>query len=91
MKYYKKWEQVIGRKINIIVDKDSKKWGNIVEGKEVFSPEKIKELPQNEIFILIFSQVYYVEIAQQLKEMALVEGEQFDIVSREVVLWEPKM
>lgn len=41
----------------------------------------------NEIYVLVFSQMYYVEIAEELESMGLVEGIQFDVISREVIIW----
>ena len=88
IKYYKDWEVISNRTIDIIVDKNKEKWGSTVEGKKVFSPEKISEMNINEIYVLVFSQMYYVEIAEELESMGLVEGIQFDVISREVIIWQ---
>lgn len=85
---HKEWEELTGRKIDLLVDKSQEKWGTYVEGLEVFPTEKIWELPKGDIFVLVFSQTYYLEIAQELESRGLVEGQQFDILSREVVVWQ---
>lgn len=85
---HKEWEELTGRKIDLLVDKSQEKWGTFVEGLEVFPTEKIWELPKEDIFVLVFSQTYYLEIAQELESRGLVEGQQFDILSREVVVWQ---
>lgn len=86
-KYHKQWEEISQRKIDFVVDKNEKKWGNIVDGKQVFSPEKILELQKEDIFVLVFSQVYYVEIAKELEKMGLTEGQEFDLLSEDTILW----
>lgn len=87
LKYYEKWEEIFQRKIDFIVDKDEKKWGSEVVGKQVFSPEKILELQKEDVFVLVFSQMYYVEIAKELEQMGLTEGQEFDLLYDNTVIW----
>lgn len=81
LKYYKKWENTVNRKIDMIVDKNPEKWGNIIEGRTVLPPKKISEMDLDDIYVLVFSQMYYIEIAEELEQMGLEEGKQFDLVS----------
>ncbi|MBD5136064.1 MAG: glycosyltransferase [Lachnospiraceae bacterium] len=86
VKCLNKWETIIKREIDFIVDSDEKKWGRFIEGKKIYSPELISELDKNDIYILIFSITYYLEIAQELEKIGLEEGKNFDIVTKDRVL-----
>lgn len=81
LKYYQAWVNMTQRSIDFIVDKNQEQWGKTLEDIPIYSPRKILELPQEQIYVLIFSQRYYVEIAKELEEMGLIEGMQFDVVS----------
>ena len=89
--YYKEWESLVDRRIDLIVDKNQEKWGSMIDGREIFSPAKIREMDSNEIYVLVFSWVYYLEIAEELENMGFVEGKHFDLISREVLVWQNKL
>lgn len=59
----------LGVDFNYFVDNDSKKWGSIVERKEVKSPESLME---DEAKIIIASD-YQQEIEKQLNEMGIMD------------------
>lgn len=84
---YKQWEVFTGKKFDWIVDRNAKKWGQTLKGIEIRSPEVLKDYAVEDIFIEVCSQSYYVEIADQLEKMGFREGKDFDILSREVIVW----
>lgn len=85
--HYKQWESITGKKFDWLVDSDADKWGQHLEGKEIRSPETLKDYAPGDIFITVCSQSYYVEIADRLEKMGFRQGEDFDILSREVIIW----
>lgn len=56
-------------KYEFFVDNDSRKWGKILEGKKVKSPEALKE----EHYNIIIASDYQNEIEKQLEQMGMLE------------------
>lgn len=85
--YFKQWEDAMGKKFDWIIDSNADKWGKILEGKEIRSPKMLMDYPAEEIFVMVCSQSYYVEIAKELEDMGLVEGKNFEVLSQEIIIW----
>lgn len=54
--------------IRAFIDNDSKKWGSVIRGVSVFSPEKLKELKGT---LIICSAIYSDDIYNQAKSMEI--------------------
>lgn len=57
-------------KPSFIVDNNSIKWGTLRKGILVASPDKLKDVPQNELYVIICSR-YSEDIAKQLLGMGI--------------------
>lgn len=86
---HKEWELLNHREVDFLVDKSKCLQGTVVEGIKVDLPDIIHEYDKKDIFVLVFSESYYPDIADELeKEFGLQEGEDFDIVSRATIVWQ---
>lgn len=65
------------RKLNLnlsyLVDNNSNKCGKTLEGKIIYTPDKIMEEDINDIYIVVFSKAFYDEISLQLKKLGFME------------------
>lgn len=85
VKCYNKWKDSFNREIDFLIDKNQAMWGKEVEGIQVYPTDKLLEYDKKDVFILVFSNVYYVEIADELENMGYKEGEDFELVSGSMV------
>lgn len=53
-----------------VTDNDKRKWGTVIHGCEVRSPEAINEIPKDKQYVIICS-IYYREIRAQLEQMGI--------------------
>lgn len=53
-----------------IVDNDEKKWGTTRHGVEIIEPEKLLDMPQSQLYLIICS-IHYKAISKQLEGMGL--------------------
>lgn len=78
---HEQWKKFSKRKLDYLVDGNPKKWGTLVQEMKINSPEIIENFDLAEIYIVVFSQAYYPQIAEELESMGLTEGKHFDLIS----------
>lgn len=78
---YSSFRKIIKRDISFIVDSNEARWNSIKNNIPVFSPSYLKKFNKEEIYIYVFSQEYYMDIAEKLENMGYVEGDNFDLIS----------
>lgn len=84
-KCYDGLEKILDKRIDFLVDKNAEVWGSKVFDITIFPIEKILKYQKEDIFILIFSSVFYSEIADELEKMGFEEGEDFELISEPMV------
>jgi hypothetical protein len=73
---YKYLQEIIGYPIQYLIDSDPNKHEKILEGKVIYTPNKILE-EQGKVFVWIFSDSYFFEIAELLEKYGFVEFRDF--------------
>ena len=53
-----------------IVDNDEKKWGTTRKGVEIIEPDKLLDMPESQLHLIICS-IHYKAIAKQLEGMGI--------------------
>lgn len=74
---YKQNQEIYKFNISYFIDNNADKNGKIFDGKIICSPNKLLEENRNDVFIVVFSQVYYGEIRKQLRDMSYCEYSNF--------------
>lgn len=68
--------QVLGMKVEGFIDNNPKKWGNVLQGLTIYSPEHLIESNQDniEVIITIDTKSLQAEVIAQLQDMGFVRG-----------------
>ncbi|MPM66193.1 hypothetical protein SDC9_113100 [bioreactor metagenome] len=74
---YKQNQEIYKFNISYFIDNYMDKYGKVFDGKIICSPNKLLEENKNDVFIVVFSQVYYGEIRKQLRDMSYCEYSNF--------------
>lgn len=80
-------QQIFKLDIDCFVDNNTEKHGKTFDGKIIYPVYRIKESEKESIFIVVFSQVYYKEISNQLKDMGYNEYEDFYSFTIDELKW----
>lgn len=80
-KLYQKTKPDIKNDFDIIafIDNDPSKWGSVIDGITVFSPEQMPDLTYDAVFIL---SIHYLEMRCQLRKMGVPDKKIYDINDR---------
>lgn len=65
--FYAEYRNLLDERVVYFVDNDAKKWGTLIDQKEVFSPEKLKGEDKDETLVIICNH-FFEEISAQIKQ-----------------------
>lgn len=83
---YDKWCHYTNTEVSYLVDKNKCLWNTEVNGVKVYPIDRLEDENKEEIFILVFSMAYYIQIANELEEMGFIEGVNFELVCKNMVM-----
>ncbi|AGB42125.1 glycosyl transferase [Halobacteroides halobius DSM 5150] len=63
--------------IRYFVDSDKNKYNTLVDGKKIYSPQKLREEKREEVFVVVFSRSHYNEISEELNDYGFIEFENY--------------
>lgn len=82
---YQGWVEICGREIDYLVDGNSRKVGSMFEGFEVKDKELLFGENREGVFVLIFSNDFFIPIAGELEEHGLRYGGNYGVVGKNLV------
>ncbi|MCI8795440.1 MAG: glycosyltransferase family 4 protein [Dorea sp.] len=65
--FYAEYRNLLDERVVYFVDNDAKKWGTLIDQKEVFSPEKLRGEDKDETLVIICNH-FFEEISAQIKQ-----------------------
>lgn len=88
---YFEYKNRLQQTIDYLVDSNPAKQNVYIDGKFVFPPKKLLEEKKEEVFIIVFSDAFYSEISETLKDFGYLEYENFccyvDIIEDDYKKW----
>lgn len=80
--FYTEYKELLDERLAYFVDNNEKKWGTSLDGKQIFSPEKLREENTKETLVIICNH-FFEEISIQIKQYG--DFDLLDIVTFDLV------